>query len=380
MANKRDYYEVLGVSRNATTDEIKKAFRALAKKYHPDVNKSPDAEEKFKEINEANEVLSDPQKRQQYDNFGHSGANFDGMGSGFNASGFGFGEDLDDLINQMFNGFGGGSGGRGGAGRNETPLNIEKNLKISFIESIRGVDKKITYTRKKNCDNCNGTGSEDKTSSVNCSTCNGKGFVIRQTKTVFGVMRSEQACSVCNGTGSIIKNKCKKCNGKKLLDEEVTLTLSIPAGIDNGEQLVVSNKGNEIGKEIGNLYLNILVEQSKFFHREGNDIFTVTYIDPLIAIVGGLIKVVSPYGEIDVSVPANTKYDDKIRVSNYGVKNARKKSIFNNSTGDLYIIIKFSKSVSLSKSEVEQIKQIIKNNGDNPESVDWNKKILKEIK
>lgn len=377
MSNKRDYYEVLGVSRNASVDEIKKAFRTLAKKYHPDVNKDPSAEDKFKEINEAYEVLSDAQKRQNYDNFGHDGANFGGA-NGF-AQGFEFaGGDFDDLINQMFGGFTSGFSNRRQQS-NEINLDIDLILKISFIDSIKGKDQKFSYLRKKNCSHCNGTGAEDSSSIKECTTCHGQGHVFRETRTIFGAMRSEQICPTCHGNGSIIENKCKKCKGKKFIDEEITLTVSIPAGIEKGDKLTVSNKGNEIGKQIGNLFLHIDVKDSKFFIRKNNDIYVVAYIDPLIAIVGGKTNVVSPYGEITIDIPANTRYDDKIKVPNYGVKNEKKKSLFSGGTGNLFVIIKFAKPNILNKQEVEEIKKIISNKNINPESIDWNNKILKEI-
>lgn len=382
MANKRDYYEVLGVNKSATSDEIKKAFRNLAKKYHPDVNKSPDAEEKFKEINEAYEVLSDNQKRQAYDQFGHNGPQgFQGGAGGFAGFEFGGMGDFDDLINQMFGGFTGrGSRQQYHNSRNEVNPDIELVIKINFIDAIKGVDKKISYMRKKNCSACNGTGSEDKSGSQECPTCHGNGYVIRETRTMFGMMRSEQVCSTCDGTGTVIKNKCKKCKGKKLIDEEVTLTISIPAGIDQGDKLTVSNRGNEVGKSIGNLYLYVDIANSKYFQRVGNDIHMIAYVDPLVAIVGGKSKVVTPYGEIEVDIPANTRHDDKIKISGYGVKSERKKSLFSSSTGNLVLTIKFAKPNSLTKSDVEAIKKIISSSPKNQDVVDWNNKLLKEIK
>lgn len=371
MKNKRDYYDVLEVSKNATTDEIKKAFRTLAKKYHPDLNKDPSAEDKFKEINEAYEVLSDEQKRANYDRYGHDGANFGGGFDGFSGD-FGFSSDmgnLDDILNQMFGGFSGGFSKK--QSRNEIPLDLDVLLKISFIESIKGVDKKISYIRKKTCSTCKGLGAEDKSDIKECTTCHGLGKVLRETRTAFGLMRSEQICSTCSGTGSIIEKKCKKCKGKKYIDEEITLTITIPAGIEHGDKLTVSNRGNELGKSIGNLYIHIDVKQSKFFQRKGNDIYTVAYVDPLIAIVGGVTKVVSPHGEIDIEIPANVQYDDKVKVPNYGVKNETRKSLFgSSSSGNLYVIIKFAKPNNLSKSDIEELKKIIRNNGTNQDSKD----------
>ena len=382
MKNKRDYYEVLEIDKNATTEEIKKSFRRLAKQYHPDVNKDPSAEEKFKEINEAYEVLSNQQKRAQYDRFGHNANNFGGGFEGF-SNGFDFGNmhDLDDIINQMFGGFGGGFSKR--QSQHQTiQTDLDVLLKISFIESIKGADKKISYVRKKTCTTCHGVGSENKDDVKKCTTCHGSGRVFRETHTAFGVMRSEQECRTCDGSGSIIENKCKKCKGRKYIDEEVTLTVSIPSGVESGDRLTVSNKGNEIGNSIGNLFIHLEVKPSKFFQRKDNDIYTVAYIDPLLVIVGGKTKVVSPYGEVEIDIPANTSYDDKIRVAGHGVKNEKRKSIFgsSSSTGNLYVIVKFAKLNHMNKSDVETLKNIVSKNGFNEDSKDWNNKVLKEIK
>lgn len=380
MANKRDYYEVLGVSRDATTADIKKAFRTLAKKYHPDVNKSPDAEEKFKEINEAYEVLGDEKKRATYDQFGHDGPNMGGFnyaGGGFDGFNFsGMGGDLDDLINQMF-GFA--SGGRSSHQQAAISLDIELVLRINFLDAIKGGDKKISYMRKKNCPHCHGTGSEDKSGVLDCPTCHGRGTVSHETKTVFGIMRSEQLCKTCEGTGSIIKNKCSKCKGNKYINEELKLTITIPAGVSQGDKLTVSNRGNELGKNIGNLYLHIDIIPSKYFQRQGNDIYVIGYIDPLIAIVGGKTTIVSPYGEVEINIPANTRYGDKIKVAGYGVKNERKK-LFTSSTGNLIVEIRFAKPATLNKKEVDLIKSIISDNPNNSEVNEWNSRILKELK
>lgn len=380
MASKRDYYEVLGVPKNATIADIKKAFRTLAKKYHPDVNKSADAEDKFKEINEAYEVLSDENKRASYDQFGHNGPNMGGFNysnGGFDEFSFsGMGENLDDLINQMF-GFN--TSSRTSNHQTSISLDIELVLRISFLDAIKGGDKKISYTRKKNCSHCHGTGSEDESGTQECNICHGKGVVFRETRTVFGVMRSEQLCKTCEGSGSIIKNKCTKCKGARYVNEEIKLTISIPAGVDQGDKLTVSNRGNEIGKNIGNLYLHIDIIPSKYFQRQGNDIYVIGFIDPLVAIVGGKATVVSPYGEVEINIPANTRYGDKIKVLGYGVKNERKK-LFTSNVGNLIVEIRFAKSVILNKKEAELIKTIISNNPNNSEANEWNNKILKEFK
>ncbi len=381
MANKRDYYEVLGVSKSSSADEIKKAYRTLAKKYHPDVNKDHDAEEKFKEINEAYEVLSNPDKRASYDRFGHSGPGGFSSNGGF-SGGFEFQDlgDLGDIFGDIFGGFGK-SSGFSSKHRKTQKINpdIELIINISFIEMINGVDKKFSYKRKKECSKCHGIGAEDPKDIVKCTVCNGKGTVISQNQTVFGFMRSEHECNVCHGTGKIIKNKCKTCNGNKYIEEEKTLTVNIPAGIKNGEILTVSNRGNEINGEIGTLYLHIQVNPSKFFEVQNNDIYTISYIDPLVALIGGKTKVISPYGPIEIDVPANTRHDDKLKVPNMGIKNS-KKSIFGSSTGNLYVIVRIAKLNEYSKQEINTLKDMVAKHSENEETKDWNSKVLKEIK
>lgn len=390
MANKRDYYEVLGVDKNASSDEIKKAYRRLAKEYHPDRNKTPEAEEKFKEVSEAYEVLSDESKRANYDRFGFDGPNFGGNGGFYSDMDFGgfqgsfSGADFggfEDIINQMFGGMAGGFSSSNKQ-RNPEPksANIELVVNLSFIESIKGTDKKIKFTRDKTCPHCHGTGAENPSDVSTCEKCHGQGYVFIERQTAFGMMRSQQVCPDCKGKGKIIKNKCSECRGRGFLQEEVTLTVSIPQGIDNGEHLVVSNKGNEIDGKVGNLFLIMQITPSQFFERHGNDIYTIGYIDPLVALIGGTAKVVSPWGEVEVNVPANTKHDDKLKVNNYGVRIEKKKTIFSNATmGNLIVIVRISKSNNLSKDQIKQIQDVINANGVNKESESWNNKVLKEV-
>ena len=388
MANKRDYYEVLGVSKTATADEIKKAYRKLAKEYHPDKNKSADAEEKFKEVNEAYEVLSDEQKRAQYDRFGHASENmggdfyqdmdFSSFGNGFQGFGGADFGGFEDILNQMFNGaFGGGTSQQSARQQQKSP-NIELVVTLSFIESIKGTDKKVKFTRQKTCSHCHGTGGEHPSDVETCKTCKGSGVVFTERQTAFGVMRSQQVCPTCSGKGKSIKEKCHVCRGKGYQEEDVSLTISIPAGIDNGEHLVVSNKGNEIDGQIGNLYLIMQVRPSEFFERHDDDIYTIAWIDPLVALVGGKSKVVTPWGEVEFDVPANTKYDDRIKISGYGVRKDKKKSLFS-SNGNLIVVVRIAKSNPLSKSDIKAIKEIIDNNKENKEMSDWNDKVLKEV-
>lgn len=387
--NKRDYYEVLGVSKTASSDEIKKAYRKLAKEYHPDRNKAPDAEQKFKEVNEAYEVLSDDKKRANYDQFGFDGPQFNmGGNSGFytdmDFSGFGdmggFGG-VEDILNQMFGGMGGFSSGATAKKKAEKSINIEKVVTLSFIESIKGCDQKIKFTRQKSCSHCHGSGGETPSDVQTCPTCKGQGVVLSQQQTAFGIMQTQQVCPTCKGLGKTIKNKCHVCKGKGYQEEDVTLTVSIPAGIDNGEHLVVSNKGNEIDGKVGNLFIIVQVRPSEFFERRGDNIYTVAFIDPLLAIVGGIMKVVSPWGEVDVEIPANTRYGDEIKVLNYGVRIEKKKSsIFGGTTmGNLIVIAKFAKENAMTKDQIKVMREMISALGENKEAKDWNQKVLKEV-
>lgn len=386
MSNKRDYYEVLGVSKNASDDEIKKAYRKLAKEYHPDRNKSPDAETKFKEISEAYEILSDSQKRAQYDRFGFNANQYGG--GGFSSQGFDFGSfgdfgDLGDIFEQMFSGFGGGFSNAQSSKRNQGPqnINIERLLTISFIESIKGCEKKIKFLRKKTCSKCHGNGGENDSDVTKCTTCNGNGTVINQIHTQLGTMRTQQVCSKCNGKGKIIKNKCSKCNGNCYIDEEVTLTINIPAGIANGEQLVVSNKGNEFNNKIGNLYLIIQVTPSNFFERSGNDLLVKQFVDPLICMIGGKTKIMTVWGEIEIEIPANTRNGETLKIPKYGIRMDKKKSLFStNIEGNLYITIMYAQPNSYSKDDIQKLKEILKKYPTNKESVEWNNQISKEVK
>lgn len=384
MASNRDYYEILGLTKSASQDEIKKAYRALAKKYHPDVNKEPGAEEKFKEVNEAYETLSDPEKKSIYDRYGPDGFKYGGQGggSGFYQS-YSTG-DFEDIFSQMFGG--GGSGGGFDFFSNpfgqqeqyqeqEENLNLQMQINISFIESVKGTSKKIKFDRKKTCPTCHGTGGKTPNDVTTCNVCNGRGFVVQEKNTIFGVMQSQVPCPNCKGTGKIIKEKCETCKGKTYVIEEVSLTINIPAGIDNGEYLVVSNKGNELNGKIGNLYLVVSVAASKYFERRKNDIYTIAYVDPLVAIVGGVVEVISPWGPINIPIKEGTQDGEKIKVPKYGIRLDNKKTLFSKD-GDLIVTLKYAKPNTLSKEQVEQIKAMISKN---TEVDTYNKKVLKEV-
>jgi molecular chaperone DnaJ len=371
MAKKRDYYEVLGINKNATPDEIKKAFRKLAMQYHPDRNKAPDAEDKFKEINEANEVLSDPQRRQQYDQFGHEAANGQagaagGFGDMFNQffrqgggrTQFSFGEDSD--IGDIFSQFFGGGGSKRTNKKQDIEKDIELQLNISTIESITGTNKTFKYQVKKVCPHCHGTGAETPQDIKTCPECHGTGKINVQHRTMFGMMQSQQTCPHCHGTGKIITKKCHVCNGNKYLVKEEETTVEIPAGIATGDMIKIPNYGNETLSGKGNLIIHILVNPSKIFVREGNYVYTKVLVDPLLAIVGGDIKIPTPYGVKEIKLKSNTANGEEITVGGFGINNNKKLS----TKGDLIVKIVYAKPNKYNKDELNKIKDLIKENDD----------------
>lgn len=354
---KRDYYEVLGLSKGASEDEIKKAFRKLAKKYHPDVNKEKGAEEKFKEINEAYEVLSDPQKKATYDQFGHAGMDGAfGQGSGF--SGFSnMGGGFDDL-SDLFSSFMGGSGfgGFSFGGRNQTrngPLKGENRymqMEIEFLESVKGVKKIVNITVDKRCNQCGGSGARSSKDIETCSNCRGTGQVIKQARTPFGMMQQSAVCPECGGTGKKIKVVCPECGGVgyKRIKEQVEV--NIPAGINTGQQVRVQGYGERgtNGGDNGDLYIEIFVRKHKFFVREGNDIYLKVPISSLDATLGTKVDVPTCYGDVELNIPSGSQPDQKLRLKGYGVP-----SIRGNVKGDQFVILKVEIPTKLSKEERE---------------------------
>ena len=352
MADKRDYYEVLGLSKNASEDDIKKAYRKLAKKYHPDINKAADAEEKFKEINEAYEVLSDPQKKATYDQFGHSG--MDGFSGGF-SQGFG-GMNMDDL-GDIFSSFMGGMGGfsgfnfGGSSSRRSGPLkgdNRYMTMDIDFLDSVHGVDKLINLTLDKMCTHCDGTGAASKSDIETCPTCRGNGRVTRQSRTPFGVIQQQTVCPDCRGTGKRIKKACPYCNGSGYNTVKEQVEVSIPAGIGSGQQVRLAGYGEkgENGGPNGDLYIEIRVRPHKYFVREGNNIRISIPISALDATLGTTVDVPTAYGDVEMKVPAGTQPGQQLRLKGYGIKDIR-----TNNVGDQYVEIQIEIPKKLTKEE-----------------------------
>jgi molecular chaperone DnaJ len=368
-SNKRDYYEVLGVSKDATTDEIKIAYRKLARKYHPDVNKTdPKAKEKFIEVQEAYEVLSDPDKRRNYDQYGFSGVDID-MSDFFRGGIPG----IDELLKSIFGGFspfGGfddfgfgsfGSRARGRtAPRREVGQDIEAHVAITFEEAMFGVKKDIPIQRYTPCDACEGTGAEDPSSVKTCPQCQGTGRMRKMTQSGFGTIIRESECYTCNGTGKIIEKKCKVCNGAKVVPENKKIHVNIPPGVENGVHLKVQGAGHVPSTNAipGDLYVGISIEENENFIRRGNDLYTRANIDIVTAILGGKIKIptldykIEAIKEKELTIPSGTQYGTEFRIKNRGVSYLRGKG-----KGDQYVIINIKIPKKLSD---EQKKLLLK--------------------
>jgi molecular chaperone DnaJ len=298
----RDYYEVLGVSKTATADELKNAFRNLARKYHPDINKEPDAEERFKELNEAYGVLSDPEKRAAYDRYGHEGLN--GMGGMPDFSGM----DFTDIFEDFF-GFNMGGNRRRSRNAPRRGADLGQNVQLTFEEAVFGVEKEIEFTRDEVCTACSGTGAEPGTSAEKCSQCNGQGEVRHMRQTFLGSMVQVVTCPTCNGKGEVIKSPCNVCHGSGLERKTVTKTVKIPGGVDNGTQVRLSGEGQPgtNGGPNGNLYVEIRVKNHKFFRRQGDNILLDLNINVAQATLGAEIDVPTVDGNEKLVIPAGTQ-------------------------------------------------------------------------
>jgi molecular chaperone DnaJ len=331
MANdKRDFYEVLGVQKGASDDEIKRAFRSQARKFHPDLNpNNPEAEGKFKEINEAYDCLSDPSKKQRYDQFGHAGVdpsyggggNPFGGGGGFGGFG-GFGSSFEDIIDSMFGGGGGGRSSNANAPRRGSDIQV--SLTIAFMDACMGKKVEITIPRVDNCPDCNGTGASRTSKVETCSECHGMGTVKIMSRTIFGASVTQtRPCPKCSGKGKIIKDPCAKCTGKGTINIQKTLQVDIPAGIDNGQTIRVGGEGNvgTNGGARGNLLVNISVREDNFFRRENYDIYCDVPITYTQAVLGDkAVTVPTIDGKVEISIPEGTQNGTTIRLRGKGVK------------------------------------------------------------
>ena len=327
----RDYYEVLGVSRTASKTEIKSAFRNLARKYHPDVSQEADAEERFKEINEAYAVLSDDEKRAAYDRFGHAGV-------GNTAGGPDFGvdfSDLADIFGDLF-GFGAARAGRRSRNMPRRGADLQLRVDLTFEEAVFGVDKEIAITRDEVCSRCGGTGAEPGTTPVRCPTCRGSGEVRQTRQTIFGAMVQVTTCPTCHGKGETIPSPCKVCHGTGLERKTIRKVVSIPAGVDNGTQIRLAGEGQPgvNGGPNGNLYLVLNVKPHKFFRRKGNDILLELDINVAQAALGAEVEVPTVDGPAMLDIPAGVQSGKVLRMRGKGVPHLR-----SNGRGDQLVVI-----------------------------------------
>lgn len=353
MAEKRDYYEVLGISKGASEDEIKKAFRKTAKKYHPDMHPDDkECEEKFKECQEAYAVLSDPDKRRQYDQFGHAAfENGAGGAGGFDFSGMDMGDIFGDIFGDLF------GGGRRNAANNG-PMkgaNVRLSLRISFEEAVFGCTKEIEFNYKESCSTCGGSGAKPGTNKETCSKCGGKGKVVYTTQSLFGTMQNVQTCPECQGTGSVIKEKCTSCRGTGYINKKVKKTVDIPAGIDNGQCVRVRDYGEpgRNGGPRGDLLVEVIVSRNPNFERQDMNIFSKASISFAIAALGGDVRIKTVDGDIIYTVAPGTQTGTRIRLKGKGVPSTRNKDI----RGDHYVTLIVSTPTGLSKEAKEALKQ-----------------------
>ncbi len=349
MADKRDYYEVLGVSKTATDDELKKAYRQLAKKYHPDTNPGDKtAEAKFKEASEAYAVLSDAEKRRQYDQFGHSA--FDGGASG--AGGFDFsGMDMGDIFGDIFGDLFGGSRTRRSGNGPMQGANLRTSVRITFEEAVFGTEKELELTLKDECNSCHGTGAKHGSSVETCAKCGGKGQVVYTQQSLFGMIRNVQTCPDCKGTGKIIKDKCPECYGNGYVNSKKKIKVSIPAGIDNGQSVRIREKGEPgtNGGPRGDLLVEVTVSRHPIFQRQEYDIFSTAPISYATAALGGDVRISTVDGDIIYNVKPGTQTDTKVRLREKGVPTLRNKNV----RGDHYVTLVVQVPTSLNAEQRE---------------------------
>lgn len=334
--NKKDYYEILGVSKTASDKEIKSAFRKLAKQYHPDVNKAPDAAEKFKEAQEAYAVLSDPDKRSKYDKYGH--AAFDQMngGAGFDFSDFDFSDIFGDLFGSSFGGFSGFSNFGGGRSSSNKRRGSDKlmRLDITFEEAVFGCKKTINLDFYDECDSCHGKGG---TGEKKCSTCNGSGSVTKQQNTLFGAFMTRSTCPDCNGKGKTYSTTCSSCKGSGQVRKNKDLEVKVPAGVDTGNRLRLAGKGDGgyNGGENGDLYLEFNVKSHPIYERDENDVYITLPITITDAVLGCKKEIPTLYGNVKLTIPSGATTGDKHRLKEKGIEDLR-----TGRKGNMYVVIK----------------------------------------
>ncbi len=352
MADKRDYYEVLGLSKTATDDDIKKAYRQLAKKYHPDSNPgNAEAEAKFKEASEAYAVLSDGDKRRQYDQFGHSAFDGGAGGGGFDFNNMDMGDIFGDIFGDLF---GGSRGRRANNGPMKGP-NVRAGVRITFQESVTGVEKELELNLKEECTTCHGSGAKPGTSTETCKKCGGKGQVVYTQQSLFGMVRNVQTCPDCNGTGKVIKDKCGDCYGSGYVSKRKKIQVSIPAGIDNGQSIRIREKGEPgtNGGERGDLLVEVTVSRHPIFQRQDYDVYSTAPISFVQAALGGDVRISTVDGDVLYNVKPGTQTDTKVRLKGKGIPTLRNKQV----RGDHYVTLVIQVPTKLSSEQKELLQK-----------------------
>ncbi len=379
MAGKRDYYEVLGVNKNATDDELKKAYRKLAKKYHPDANpdNKKEAEAKFKEVNEAYETLSDPQKRKMYDQFGPDGPQgFNGAGGPFGggngyysytSSGFDGFSDFGDLGDIFSSFFGGGFGGRSNTRKQNGPrkgADLNLHIDITFEQAFLGVEKEIAITRNEECSVCHGTGAKPGTSVTKCPTCNGTGQIRQVQNTILGQMQTTRTCTNCHGTGEVIKEPCDNCRGKGTVRKQPKIKVKIPAGIDDGQTVVLRGEG-EPGQKAGpkgDLYITVRLKKHSIYSRKGNNVYCDVPITITQATLGAELEIPMVDGSKEkYKIPEGTQTGTKFTIRGKGFK-----SVSSSSVGDFVFTVNVQTPKRLSKEQRELLVQLARTMNEQP--------------
>ena len=356
MANKRDYYEVLGVPKTADEAELKKAYRAIAKKNHPDMNPGDkDAEARFKEASEAYAVLSDPEKRRQYDQFGHAAFENGGPGAGGFQGGFDF-NDMGDIFGDIFGDLFGGGRSRGRASNG--PMrgqNLRTSIRIKFEEACFGTEKEIDITLKDECPKCHGTGAKPGTSPVTCSRCQGKGQIVTTQNSLFGMVRNVQTCPDCRGTGKIIKERCADCGGTGYVSSRKKIQVSVPAGIDNGQSIRIREKGEPgvNGGGRGDLLVEVIVSRHPKFQRQEFDIYSTVPVSFATAALGGELKIATIDGDVIYDVKPGTQTDTRVRLRGKGVPTLRNKNV----RGDHYVTLVVEVPTKMTQAQKDLLRQ-----------------------
>lgn len=352
----KDYYELLGLEKNASKEEIKSAFRKLARKYHPDVNKAPDAEERFKEIGKAYEVLSDDEKRSVYDRYGEQG--LDSQGFGQSQFDFGFGG-LDEVLSSFFGdldfGFGGRSRQNPNAPRKGSDLRLD--LEIDFMEAFTGVEEEIEISHLEECPKCKGTGAEPGSQKISCPKCGGTGQVKHVTRTMMGHFAQVAPCPDCHGTGTIIQNPCSDCRGEGRASKKKKITIKIPKGVESGVKMRVSGAGDagKNGGPSGDLYVIIYVKEHEIFHRDGANLYLEQPISPAQAVLGDTLTIPTVEAETALKLHSSTQHGEVFKIKNEGMPYLNNPS----QRGDLFVKIDVAVPKNLSKEEQKLYEQLL---------------------